>query len=384
MDIKKRIENAKVKLLLDYPFFGSILCKHPVEETDAVPTAAVTFDGHILYNPKFVEKLAPAELVFLFAHEVMHVALAHHARRGLRDPEVWNYANDAVINDMLTHDNVGKMIEGGFIIDGAREKTSEQVYDELMKQKQKQKGGGLGGSKGLVVDDLMHDKGNHSQEECDEAIADAKSEAAEASQQARMMGKLSAGLERSLGVFINSKVPWWQTLERFMVGHSQQHQSWNRPNKRYLRTAYLPRRERLPSMGPIIIGVDTSGSITSEDLAKYFGHLNAIIEQCHPESVTVLYTDAKVCAVDEYMPEDYPLEPRKKVPGGGGTDMCEVINWAKKNGVEPDVCLIMTDGYTPTPRADEVPFPLIWLCTTDAFKRYKDVPGEVIFDEGES
>ena len=98
----------------------------------------------------------------------------------------------------------------------------------------------------------------------------------------------------------------------------------------------------------------------------------------------MLYTDAQVCAVDEYLPEDYPLEPRKKVPGGGGTDMCEVINWAKKNGVDPDVCLIMTDGYTPTPRADEVPFPLIWLCTTDAFKRYKDVPGEIIYDEGES
>ncbi len=383
MDIKKRIENAKVKLLLDYPFFGSILCKHPMEETEAIPTAAVTFDGHILYNPKFIETLQPAELVFVFAHEVMHVALAHHARRGLRDPEVWNYANDAVINDMLKHDGVGKLIEGVYIIDGAREKTSEQVYDELMKQKQNGNGPGQGGGKGLVMDDLMHDKGGHTQEEIDEAIGDAKSEAAEAQQQAKMMGKQSLGLDRVLGTFINSKVPWWQTLERFMVGHSQQHQSWSRPNKRYLRTAYLPRRERFPSMGPIIIGVDTSGSITSEDLAKYFGHLNAIIEQCRPESVTVLYTDAQVCAVDEFMPEDYPLTPRKKVPGGGGTDMREVVKWVKKCGIEPDVCLIMTDGYTDYSRPEDVPFPLIWLCTTDVFKRYKNVPGEVIYDEGE-
>ena len=401
MNFEHNLQNAKINLIVEHPFFGSLLLKHPIDESSEVPTMAVTFDGHILYNRQWCEKKNQKELAFLLAHETMHVAFAHLARRGKRDPEVWNLANDAVINDMLIHANVGTFIEGGFVIDGAREKTSEQVYEELMKLRQQQKSGGgagqgggsgqscgsgknqpRGNSQNNVLPDLTYDKSQHTQEECQAAIADAKSEAAAAAAAAQMMGKLSADLARSLGVFIESKIPWYQKLECFMQSHAQQHQSWSRPNKRYLRTAYLPRRQRYPTMGPIIIGVDTSGSITPEDLAKYFGHLTAIIDQCHPESVTVLYTDAKVCDIDEFEPSDYPIAPRTKVRGGGGTDMRAVIRWAKEQEVDPSLCLIFTDGYTPFPKKEDVPFPLVWLCTTDSMKEVRNVPGEILFDEG--
>ena len=49
---------------------------------------------------------------------------------------------------------------------------------------------------------------------------------------------------------------------------------------------------------------------------------------------------------------------------GGGTDMGAGIVWLNENGVEPDVCVVLTDGYTPWPaRAPD--FPLAVLCTTD-------------------
>ena len=52
-------------------------------------------DGRrIVYNPAFVEKLSPAELEGVLAHEIMHCALAHHCRRGERDTQLWNQATD--------------------------------------------------------------------------------------------------------------------------------------------------------------------------------------------------------------------------------------------------------------------------------------------------
>ena len=131
-------------------------------------------------------------------------------------------------------------------------------------------------------------------------------------------------------------------------------------------------------MGHVVIGVDTSGSIEYKDLQKYFGHLNALFEQCHPSMVTVVYCDCAVQKTEEFMPDEFPITARE-VCGGGGTDMREVCEWAQKNA-EADAVVIFTDGYTPVPRASEVHLPLVWVCSTDALRHQADVPGEVIED----
>lgn len=119
-DARRKISKAAVGLLLRHPFFGSLLYRHDVLISESVETAAVTLNRTILLNPEFVKKCSAPQLEFLLAHEVMHVVFAHIARRGDRDPVIYNIACDAVINETLIAEDVGAFIDGGIRMEGAQ------------------------------------------------------------------------------------------------------------------------------------------------------------------------------------------------------------------------------------------------------------------------
>ena len=76
----ERIRKARTTLLLDHPFFGSLLFRLKGREHRSIPTMAT--DGvSLYYNPEFVDTLNSATLAGVLAHEVMHPALQHHVRR---------------------------------------------------------------------------------------------------------------------------------------------------------------------------------------------------------------------------------------------------------------------------------------------------------------
>ncbi len=95
-----RIQKARTALLLDHPFFGSLLFRLKGLERRSIQTMAT--DGvSLFYNPEFVETLCQSELAGVLAHEVMHPALQHHIRRGDRSLKRWNMACDYAINPLL-------------------------------------------------------------------------------------------------------------------------------------------------------------------------------------------------------------------------------------------------------------------------------------------
>jgi ABC-type multidrug transport system fused ATPase/permease subunit len=95
-----RIQKARTSLILDHPFFGSLLFRLKGRECRSVQTMAT--DGvSLFYNPDFVATLNAATLAGTLAHEVMHPALHHHVRRSGRDPRLWNQACDFAINPLL-------------------------------------------------------------------------------------------------------------------------------------------------------------------------------------------------------------------------------------------------------------------------------------------
>jgi predicted metal-dependent peptidase len=79
-----RIQKARTALLLDHPFFGSLLFRLGARPTTSIQTMAT--DGiSLFYNPDFVDTLNAAELIGTLAHEVLHPALQHHTRQGDRN-----------------------------------------------------------------------------------------------------------------------------------------------------------------------------------------------------------------------------------------------------------------------------------------------------------
>lgn len=108
-----RIQKARNSLILDHPFFGSLLFRLKGRECRSIQTMAT--DGvSIYYNPDFVETLNAATLAGTLAHEVMHPALHHHVRRSGRDPKRWNVACDFAINPLLA--DAGLSLPDGVLI----------------------------------------------------------------------------------------------------------------------------------------------------------------------------------------------------------------------------------------------------------------------------
>ncbi len=102
---------ARAELLLGHPFFGSLALRLRFKEDSSC--ADLWTDGKTLaYNPKYVASLSDAALVGAQAHEVLHLACAHHVRRKGRDEERWNLACDYAVNHILVE--AGFRLPNGF------------------------------------------------------------------------------------------------------------------------------------------------------------------------------------------------------------------------------------------------------------------------------
>lgn len=365
------IDRARATIVLDHPFFASILLKRPFVETEAIPTLAVDNRGTIYFNRKFAESLTTKQLVWALCHEVLHYASMHGIRQGHRDKFKWNFAGDAWINDTLNDMGIGEPIPKTVNIPGSKDKTVEQIYAELPddgdgKGKGKGSAGAAGGSPQGQGDgdpmegDLLPGERQMTESEAKEVEAQAKLDVAEAGQVAKMRGKLPAALQKFVSDVIESKVPWFDILERYMTERVKTDISWSRPNRRYMPEYYLPTQDGVGAMGEMVIQIDVSGSVSAQELAHYSGHMKRIAEQVRPQKVHVIYTDTQVCHHDLFeRPEDIELTHRT----GGGTDMRAGFEWIAQQGITPEVVVTLTDGYTPWP--DDTEWPAVWCISSD-------------------
>lgn len=352
-----KLSKAKALLVLDHPFFATTLLKKEIVWDEKVPTMAVNARGTIYLGPAFVEKLSTQQLIWGLAHECMHYMLLHPARKNWRKMAPWNWACDAVINDILDDAKVGERIPKTVDVPNARTQKAEDLYHE--DDGQGNGGKGMGGDG--MGEDLI-DGGEMSDAEMRELEAQAKIDMVQARNVAKMQGKLPAGIERMVDEIVYVPTPWYTILERFMASFVVSEPTWSRPNRRHIHGGvYLPGNGKAPSMGEVVIAVDTSGSIGGPELAEFQGHLNAILDQCAPEKVTVLYCDAAVGSSDEYAPEDLPAH-FKHVSGGGGTAFGPVFDYVAENDIEPDVLVYLTDGYG-SAHCERPHYPTIWLTT---------------------
>lgn len=143
--MKYDIVALKRKMLVKYPFFGSVVAGVGYKENKDIPTAGT--DGEtIYYNPEYLEKLSVEEQTFIFAHEVCHIAFNHILRSEGKDHELWSTATDGVINQFLKRDGL-KMAPDGVDMAEAINYDAEQLYEKLLQEKQqRQQQSGQGNS----------------------------------------------------------------------------------------------------------------------------------------------------------------------------------------------------------------------------------------------
>jgi predicted metal-dependent peptidase len=396
MDYKFKIQKATAQLTMDHPFFSAILLKHPIKERTDIPTLAVDGRGQIYYNPKFIDTLSVPQVVWGLAHEVLHRIGQHATRKGHRKHKPWNYAGDAWNNDVLDEAKIGTRIEGCVNMPGSKDDTVENIYDKLPKdgggkgpEGEGEGEGGEGGGDGNgdgddtpggndgIGDDILNENNPVDEAERKQLEAEMKIEVAEAAQIAKARGRLPGVLAKIAEQIIDVKTPWYDILERYMVGMTKNEYSWRRPNRKFAASdIYLPSLDNQPKMGTVLCQVDISGSVSKQEIMHYGGHMKRIVEMCQPEGVHVIYTDTQVQRHEFYEAGE---EVSINFYSGGGTDMCDGYRWLEKEGIEVDVMITLTDGYTGFP--DKVDVPSIWVISSDI--KAPDHAGETIHFEME-
>ena len=137
--VRDKMVQARVGLLMKASFFGNLATRLKLINADEWCGTAATDGRNFYYNSRFIQMLRPKEIEFLFGHEVLHVVYDHMGRCGDRIPKVFNIANDFCVNADLKKHRVGEFITTVPCLYDAKYEgwSSEQVYDDLMKNAQK-------------------------------------------------------------------------------------------------------------------------------------------------------------------------------------------------------------------------------------------------------
>jgi predicted metal-dependent peptidase len=119
-------------------------------------------------------------------------------------------------------------------------------------------------------------------------------------------------------------------------------------------------------VGEIVLAVDTSGSIGAEELAQFAGEITAIAEQAQPDRIHVVYCDASVQSVQEFVPpESVVLSPK----GGGGTDFRPPFEWVEEQQLAIACLIYLTDlccqSYPEPPE-----YPVLWVTDSRRTARF--------------
>lgn len=384
-----RLQKARIGLILDAPFFGSLITRLDMIEDEKVPTFC-TNGVNIRYSPKFLATLTDEEVKGVLAHEVAHCALGHLWRMDSRHPLKWNVATDYAINQLLDDyaqecRQRGQAVpwtlpKGGLLDKSLGDKSSEEIYrllpevqeimlklpagggascGEFEKPPSEGKGkgngngdkDGKGGGSGADGDE-KGPAGAESGLEADWQIA-----TVQAATVAKMQGNCPASIQRLIDEIVNPKVPWREVLREFIRRRARDDYSFRKPNRRYLQQGVILPGMYSERMGPLVCAVDTSGSIDAHTLAEFQAEIQCALDECLPERVEVVVCDAAVHVVQTFEPGE---KVRIDAKGGGGTDFRPVFEHIAKNHDEDPTALIyLTDLYGSFP-ASAPSYPVLW------------------------
>jgi predicted metal-dependent peptidase len=356
---RERLVTARIGLLLRHSFFGNLATRMTLTNADEWCATAATDGLKFYYNSRFIMMLKPKEVEFLVAHEVLHVVYDHMDRRGNRDPQMWNIADDYTVNADLKRHKVGQFITTVPCLyeqkyDG---KAAEEIYDDLMKNVQKIDMDQLAD---MLLDDHLDNQegdgdGNGDQdgsgkrpkmspEERERARQEIKQAIINAAQSAEA-GSLPLGVERLVRSVTDPVMPWRELIQTNLTSAIRTDYSWMRPSRRSWHMDAV-----MPGMTPgeeidVVVAIDMSGSISSKQAQAFLGEIGGMMDSFDGYKVHVFCFDT-----DTYNPQDFTSENMDTIDGyepmgGGGTDFDCIFDYLKKVGNVPKRLICFTDGY---------------------------------------
>ena len=346
-----KIEEAKAKLLLEHPFFGSIATNLNLKPNSNI--VAIHYSQDTLeFNSEYIDALNIDEVSTILASSAMSQALYHSDRGQGKIKSIWEVASEYAISSLL--------LENGFVMHPMAKFSQEYngLYTEEIYH--------------LLLNDYNIPK-QEEQEPNDKAtIEDSEYELIleQIIQKIESQDKLPAGLERLIKSAKPSKISWRDLLYRYINAHAKIDYKMFPSNKKH-----LYRGVALPSINSeelkIAVAIDTSASIEENALESFLSELEAIIQTFPNYQIELIECDYKIQNSSRLT----PLEPIiSQLKGGGSTDFRPVFEYLENLNEDFKFLIYFSDGegifpqYTPN-------IDILWVLTKEVSTPF----GEIIF-----
>ena len=375
-DAKEKLITARVGLLLKASFFGNLATRLKLINADDWCSTAATDGRNFYYNSRFVKMLKPKEIEFLFGHEVLHCVYDHFGRRGDRDPQLFNIANDYCVNADLKKHKVGEFITSvPCLYDEKYEgMSSEEIYDILYEKADKIDIGSL-------VDKLLDEhldgegegegNGNDGEGKGRPKLSDAEKQAirdeikeavlAAASAEANGAGNLPAGVKRIIQDLTEPKMNWRELLRMQLESTIKSDYTWMRASRRGWHMDAIMPGMKVDPMIDIAVFLDASGSISGTMLKDFLGEVQGIMDSFPAYKIHVVTFDTDCYNPVQYDSDNLDSMCDYEVSGGGGTDFDSIFRYLKDNEIEPKRLVVFTDGYPYGSWGDENYADTVWV-----------------------
>lgn len=364
------------------PHLAGLAAAVRVDLDDGIPTMGIFASGRMIANRGFTARLSAEELLFVLAHELLHLALRTHDRAVGSSTIEFNYAHDYIINDMLRHAlGFQKIPAGGLDMAGARERSAEEIVLEMRRNasstqarsrvwegtavtvEQAMNGAGQGAKDMGDVLDIEREKAMFPAEAAElEARARAMRELAvrgmamaKALKMMRGRGTAAGGVEQNVralrGIY---RSPWQVALQRWLEGVSPGERTFQRASRRGAdrEDVVMPGRQRYSLMLNVIL--DTSGSM-AEDIPLALGAIADFCEAAGIDEIRVLQCDTVVTSDEMLSPSELA---EYQIKGYGGSDMTPGMKAFADDG-RVQAAIIITDGDITYP-PDAQPYAVLW------------------------
>lgn len=322
-------------------FLSTIYCALGKQWDSSIPTACVN-SKVMKINPEWFCNLTPRSRVAWLAHECWHVALMH------TDPTLWTGKDHRRLNQAMDHAINLMMLDHGYHFDspGCMDPmfsgwTTEQIYDYL----------------------IQNPRTYPDCEDVQPSSADVSGiviGAVQAAKKANESEYLPASLLEQVDRLINPVIPWTELLRRWFNQRDASRYSYSKPNRRYHHSGLvLPTRHSTDSLDHIVFALDTSGSMSLDDLTRLNTEVLHVKETYNPKLMTLIMFDHEVRKVMEVTKNEQfrYLE----MEGRGGT-LLEPL-WDTVKDIKAQALVVMSDMEVDIPSTPpRKGLPILWVC----------------------
>lgn len=336
------------QLMIKEPFYGiflSTLNKVTRTDLDTAGVSKLNINYQLAINPKFWGELDnDNKKIGLLKHELLHIAFNHLLdRSNFPNHKLHNIAADVEINQYLTpeyYPTTDILLPSTFPELSLPLKAGTKVYYDLLQQAYNQ-------NTSETLNKLMNDDDFHmTWEEFDNlSEADKKLIKSQIDHQIksiaesnRSQGFIPSELKDYIDNLFEITPPsydWKAYFRRFFSSGIKVYTKKTRRklNKRFIENPAL----KIKTKQNILIGIDTSGSVSEKDLIEFFNE----IYHMHKSgvSITIAEGDADIHNIYEYKGKTPEF-----VSGRGGTNMNPFIEYFNQNRQYTNL-IILTDGF---------------------------------------